>query len=123
MFITLNNNNDCMYNALLIASFKKDIENLKIIYTLQNGSKLEELFEAESDLDSKFNTVCELSIGGGGGVANYAELESIPTINGVKIIGDMSLSDLGLMNEVILTRAEYDRLEIIDPNTKYIIKS
>lgn len=121
MFITLNNNDDCMYNALLIASFKKDIENLKIIYTLQNGSKLEELFEAESDLDSKFNIMCELSIGGGG-VANYTELESIPTINGVKIIGDMSLADLGITEEVILTQAEYDKLTSIDPNKKYIIK-
>ena len=43
MFITINNS-ETLYNALLIAQFKKDVENLTISYFLQNGTVLKEAF-------------------------------------------------------------------------------
>lgn len=35
---------------------------------------------------------------GSGGTADYEELSNIPSINNVTLIGDMSLSDLGIYN-------------------------
>lgn len=36
--------------------------------------------------------------GGGGGTNNYAELDNKPSINNVTLIGNKSLSDLGITN-------------------------
>lgn len=37
--------------------------------------------------------------GGGSGTSNYDELQNIPTINGVKIIGNKTAADLGIKED------------------------
>lgn len=36
--------------------------------------------------------------GGGGGTTDYADIENKPSINGVSLVGNKSLSDLGIEN-------------------------
>lgn len=40
--------------------------------------------------------------GGGGGVSDYTELENKPSINSVTLIGNKSLSDLGIVNPMMI---------------------
>ena len=67
MFITINNNQDQLYNAMFISHFKKDLENLEIHYFLQNGTKISEKFEDETSLNSKFDLVTNIKFGGASG--------------------------------------------------------
>lgn len=46
-------------------------------------------------------------IGGGGGCCNYNELSNKPTINGVELIGNKSLDDLGVRNYVVQILIDY----------------
>lgn len=67
MFITINNSQDQLYNAMFISHFKKDLENLEIHYFLQNGTKISEKFEDETSLNSKFDLVTNIKFGGASG--------------------------------------------------------
>lgn len=67
MFITINTNQDQLYNAMFISHFKKDVENLEIHYFLQNGTKISEKFEDEASLNSKFDLVTNIKFGGASG--------------------------------------------------------
>lgn len=67
MFITINNNQDQLYNAMFISHFKKDVENLEMHYFLQNGTKISEKFEDEASLNSKFDLVTNIKFGGASG--------------------------------------------------------
>lgn len=40
--------------------------------------------------------------GGGGGVSDYTELENKPSINSVTLLGNKSLSDLGIVNPMMI---------------------
>ena len=77
MFITINNNQDQLYNAMFISHFKKDVENLEIHYFLQNGTKISEKFEDESSLNSKFDLVTNIKFGGASGGGSSAGLSNI----------------------------------------------
>lgn len=72
--------------------------------------------------------------GGEGGTTNYNQLTNKPSINGVTLSGNKSLSDLGAMSaedgvssETITTiwagtQAEYDLIATKDIRTLYFIK-
>lgn len=145
MFITINNN-ETLYNALLIAHFKKDIENLEIHYFLQNGSKLVEKFDSEDSLNAKFDLVSNIKMGGGS--ENAVVVETDPTVpNYVKAISESNItqwnnsaskSDLNnyalkselpegyisstsVTNVVTLTQAQFDALAEKDDATLYVV--
>lgn len=145
MFITINNN-ETLYNALLIAHFKKDIENLEIHYFLQNGSKLVEKFDSEDSLNTKFDLVSNIKMGGGSN--NAVVVETDPTVpNHVKAISESNInqwnnsaskSDLNnyalkselpegyisstsVTNVVTLTQAQFDALAEKDDATLYVV--
>lgn len=46
-------------------------------------------------------------VGGGGGCCNYNELSNKPRINGVELIGNKSLDDLGVRNYVVQILIDY----------------
>lgn len=48
--------------------------------------------------------------GGGGGTSNYNDLANLPQIGGVTLQGNKSLGDLGIKNEFIGTKAQWDAL-------------
>ena len=77
MFITINNSQDQLYNAMFISHFKKDIENLEIHYFLQNGTKISEKFEDETSLNSKFDLVTNIKFGGASGGGSGTGLSNI----------------------------------------------
>lgn len=90
MFITINNN-ETLYNALLIAHFRKDLENNEIHYFLQNGSKLVEKFDSEDSLNIKFDLVSNIKMGGGS--ENAVVVETDPTVpNHVKAISESNIT-------------------------------
>lgn len=79
-----------------------------------------------------------LEISGGGGTTDYTQLTNKPQINSVELLGNKSLSDLGIqpagnyiesgtgtqpqINTItVLTQSEYDGLSTKDPNTQYLI--
>ena len=145
MFITINNN-ETLYNALLIAHFRKDLENNEIHYFLQNGSKLVEKFDNEDSLNTKFDLVSNIKIGGGSEPAVVVETD--PTVpNYVKAISESNInqwnnsaskSDLNnyalkselpegyvsstsVTNVVTLTQAQFDALTEKDSTTLYVV--
>lgn len=145
MFITINNN-ETLYNALLIAHFRKDLENNEIHYFLQNGSKLVEKFDNEDSLNAKFDLVSNIKIGGGSEPAVVVETD--PTVpNYVKAISESNInqwnnsaskSDLNnyalkselpegyvsstsVTNVVTLTQAQFDALTEKDSTTLYVV--
>lgn len=53
--------------------------------------------------DSELNTIeLEGEIAVGGGTNNYPDLENLPQINGVELVGNKSLDDLGIINSSIV---------------------
>lgn len=52
----------------------------------------------------------EMEVGSGGSVDSYNDLDDLPSINDVTIVGDMYSSDLGLQDELI----EFSTTEIIE---------
>ena len=145
MFITINNN-ETLYNALLIAHFRKDLENNEIHYFLQNGSKLVEKFDSEDSLNAKFDLVSNIKMGGGS--ENAVVVETDPTVpNHVKAISESNItqwnnsaskSDLNnyalkselpegyisstsVTNVVTLTQAQFDALAEKDDATLYVV--
>lgn len=145
MFITINNN-ETLYNALLIAHFRKDLENNEIHYFLQNGSKLVEKFDSEDSLNVKFDLVSNIKMGGGS--ENAVVVETDPTVpSHVKAISENNInqwnnsasrSDLNnyalkselpegyisstsVTNVVTLTQAQFDALAEKDDATLYVV--
>lgn len=145
MFITINNS-DTLYNALLIAQFKKDVENLTISYFLQNGTVLKEEFIDEASMNSKFDLVSNIKIGGGSD--NAVVVETDPTVPSyVKAISESNISqwnnsasksDLNnyalkselpegyisstsVSNVVTLTQAQFDAIAEKDDATLYVV--
>ena len=145
MFITINSN-ETLYNALLIAHFRKDLENSEIHYFLQNGSKLVEKFDSEDSLNAKFDLVSNIKMGGGSG--NAVVVETDPTVPSyVKAISENNISqwnnsasksDLNkyalkselpegyisstsVSNVVTLTQAQFDAIAEKDDATLYVV--
>lgn len=104
MFITINNNQDCLYNAMLIAHFKKDIENLELHYFLQNGTKLSEKFDNEDSLNTKFDLVSNIKFGG----ASEEDLQGF-------------IASTSVSNVVTISQADYEKLETKDDTTLYVV--
>lgn len=145
MFITINSS-ETLYNALLIAHFRKDLENNEIHYFLQNGSKLVEKFDSEDSLNAKFNLVSNIKMGGGSG--NAVVVETDPTVpNHVKAISENNItqwnnsaskddlnnyalkselpegyiSSTSVSNVVTLTQAQFDAIAEKDDATLYVV--
>ena len=146
MFITINNS-ETLYNALLIAQFKKDAENLTISYFLQNGTVLKEEFIDEASMNSKFDLVSNIKFGGGGS-ENAVVVETDPTVPSyVKAISESNInqwnnsaskddlnsyalkselpegyiSSTSVSNVVTLTQAQFDALTEKDDATLYVV--
>ena len=56
-----------------------------------------------------------------GGVVDYPDLTNKPSINNVTLNGNKTAEDLGLLEIVELTQAQYDALETKDPTVAYFI--
>lgn len=80
-----------------------DVYGHKVIVGNQNSVRPDEIY-AEVDNLNHLTKVVDfgrtLVPGGGGGTADYNELENLPQINGVELSGDLSASDLGLQDSI-----------------------
>ena len=63
-------------------------------------------------------------IEGGGGVSDYTELENKPSINNVTLVGNKSLSDLGIVNPMMIkgrVNSVSDLPQVAEPGWVYFI--
>lgn len=63
-------------------------------------------------------------IEGGGGVSDYTELENKPSINNVTLVGNKSLSDLGIVNPMMIkgrVNSVSDLPQIAEPGWVYFV--
>lgn len=62
--------------------------------------------------------------GGGGGVSDYTELENKPSINNVTLVGNKSLSDLGIVNPMMIkgrVNSVSDLPQVAEPGWVYFV--
>ena len=63
-------------------------------------------------------------IEGGGGVSDYTELENKPSINNVTLVGNKSLSDLGIVNPMMIkgrVNSVSDLPQVAEPGWVYFV--
>ena len=102
------------------------VDGTKYLYTGTghiNGPVSEKTNAIDSIWIKEDGTWKKKSIGADAGTLDYEELQNLPSINNVTLIGDQTSEDLGIV--ITLTQAEYDELEEeekLDLSKVYYIK-
>ena len=87
-----------------------------IIYMLESGTKVVESFDCIKNRDKKYNSLLTLGINN----SDYNSLWNKPSINGVELVGDVSVSDLGIKTSEIINDSNYVKKDTSELTNYYV---